>query len=76
MTIASSISHSGRLWNLTGTFSENEFNLLPVEVRNEPYTVNLSLEPSKELQPGNYTLTIGARYDTMTYNKVVGMQVK
>jgi virginiamycin B lyase len=75
MTIASSISHSGRLWNMTSEFSENEFYF--VEGRSEnPYPITLSLEPSKELKPGNYTLTIGARYDSVTYNKVVNMHIK
>jgi virginiamycin B lyase len=74
MTIASSISHSGRLWNMTGEFSENEFYF--VEGRKDPYAITLSLEPSKELEPGNYTLTIGARYDSVTYNKVLNMHIK
>ena len=76
MTVASSVSHSGRLWNMTGDFSENEFSF--VEGRNEedPYSITLWLEPSKDLQPGNYTVTIGARYDSVTYNKVVDVQVR
>lgn len=76
MTIASSISHSGRLWNMTGEFSENEFYF--VEGRNEedPYPITLSLEPSKDLKPGNYTMTIGARYDSVTYNRIVNLYVK
>lgn len=75
MTIASSISHSGRLWNMTSEFSENEFYF--VEGRNEdPYPITLSLQPSKELEPGNYTVTIGARYDSMTYNKMLDVQVR
>ena len=76
MTVASSVSHSGRLWNMTGDFSENEFSF--VEGRNgeeDPYSITLWLEPSKDLQPGNYTVTIGARYDSVTYNKVIDMQV-
>ena len=77
MTVASSVSHSGRLWNMTGDFSENEFSFL--EGRNEeedPYSITLWLEPSEHLQPGDYTVTIGARYDSVTYNKVVDMQVR
>ena len=75
MTIASSISHSGILWNLTGDFSENEFNFVKGR-DNATHAINLSLKPSKELEPGNYTLTIGARYDSVTYNKIVNLQVK
>jgi virginiamycin B lyase len=77
MTIASSISHSGRLLNMTGDFSENEFSF--VKGRNgddDPYSITLWLEPSKDLQPGNYTVTIGARYDSVTYNKMLDMQVR
>jgi virginiamycin B lyase len=74
MTIASSISHSGRLWNFSGEFSENEFYF--VKGRNDPHAINLSIEPSKDLEPGNYTLTIGARYDSVTYNKIVNLHVK
>jgi virginiamycin B lyase len=75
MTIASSISHSGRLWNFTGDFSENEFNFVKGR-DNATHAINLSLKPSKELEPGNYTLTIGARYDSVTYNKIVNLQVR
>jgi hypothetical protein len=75
MTITSSISHSGRLWNLTGDFSENEFNFAKGSY-NATHAINLALQPSKELEPGNYTLTIGARYDSVTYNKIVNLQVK
>jgi virginiamycin B lyase len=75
MTIASSISHSGRLWNFTSDFSENEFNFVTGR-DNATHAINLSLQPSKELEAGNYTLTIGARYDNMTYNKIVNLQVK
>jgi hypothetical protein len=46
MTAASSVSHSGRLWNVTGEFSENEFYF--VKDGNDPYAINLSLEPSKQ----------------------------
>jgi virginiamycin B lyase len=75
MTIASSISHSGRLWNFTGNFNEKEFYFAKGS-NEEPRAINLSLEPSKDLEPGNYTLTIGARYDSVTYNKIVNLHVK
>jgi virginiamycin B lyase len=76
MTIASSISHSGRLWNFTGDFSENEYYFVKGRSEDPTHAISLSLQPSKELKPGNYTLTIGARYDNMTYNKIVNLQVK
>ena len=74
MTIASSISHSGRLWNMTGEFSEDEFYF--AKGRNNPHAITLSLEPSKDLEPGNYTVTVGARYENVTYNKILNMHVK
>jgi virginiamycin B lyase len=77
MTIASSVSHSGRLWNMTADFSENEFSFAKGRNGNgNPHSITLWLEPSKDLQPGNYTVTIGARYDSVTYNKVLDMQVR
>lgn len=74
MTVASSISHSGRLWNFTGDFSEEMFQF--TEDTNEPRSITLSLKPTEELVPGNYTLTIGARYDSVTFNKMVSLHVK
>jgi virginiamycin B lyase len=76
MTIASSVSHSGRLWNFTSDFSEDEFYFVKGRGEDPTHAIILSLQPSKELEPGNYTLTIGARYDNMTYNKIVNLQVK
>jgi virginiamycin B lyase len=76
MTVASSVSHSGRLWNMTGDFSESEFSFVEGRNEDDPYSVTLWLEPSKDLQPGNYTVTIGARYDSVTYNKVIDMTVR
>jgi hypothetical protein len=76
MTIASSVSHSGRLWNFISDFSEDEFYFVKGRGEDLTHATILSLQPSKELEPGNYTLTIGARYDNMTYNKIVNLQVK
>jgi hypothetical protein len=76
MTIASSVSHSGRLWNFISDFSEDEFYFVKGRGEDLTHAIILSLQPSKELEPGNYTLTIGARYDNMTYNKIVNLQVK
>lgn len=74
MTVASSVSYSGKLWNFTGDFSEDVFYF--DKGSNEPYSVSLILKPTKDLVPGNYSLTIGARYDTVTYNKIVNLYVK
>jgi hypothetical protein len=75
MTVAGSMSHSGRLRNMTGEFSKNEFYFDKGGTKDTTYTVSLSFQPSEELVLGNYTLTVGARYDTATYNKIVNLQV-
>jgi hypothetical protein len=75
MTVAGSMSHSGRLRNMTGEFRENEFYFDKGGTKDTTYAVSLSFQPSEELVPGNYTLTVGARYDTVTYNKIVNLQV-
>jgi virginiamycin B lyase len=82
MTIAGSISSTGRLWNMTGKFSEDSFyfpkakegggDSIPLLL---PHMVTLTLEPMEDLVPGNYTLTIGARYQSITYSKIVNLVV-
>jgi hypothetical protein len=65
---------TGRLCNMTNEFSEDKFCL--VKGRNDPYAINLSFESSRDLKVGNYTLTIGARFDNVTYNKLFDMYIK
>ena len=74
MTVAGSISSLGRLWNMTGQFSKDVF-YFPKESL-EPYMVTLKVKPTQDLVPGNYTLTVGARYESMTYSKIVSLVVK
>jgi virginiamycin B lyase len=74
MTIAGSISSSGRLWNVTSQFSKDTFYFSKDSM--DPYMVNLKVKPTQDLVPGNYTLTVGARYDSMTYSKIVSLVVK
>jgi virginiamycin B lyase len=77
MTVAGSMSYSGRLWNMTGQFSEDLFYFPKKGGSNIlPHIVTLTLEPTQDLVPGNYTLTVGARYDSMTYSKIVSLVVK
>jgi len=59
---------------MTGQFSEDSF-YFPKDSM-EPYMVNLKVKPTEDLVPGNYTLTVGARYDSMTYSKIVSLVVK
>ena len=77
MTIAGSISQSGRLWNLTGKFSEDSFSFVNNNslTKGKPRVISLELTPTSELLDGNYTLTIGARYGAVTYSNVVDLIV-
>lgn len=74
MTVAGSLSGSGRLWNITGEFNNAEFYLTD---DGTPTVVNLRLQISDPgLVPGNYTLTVGARYGTVTFNKIIPLSIK
>ena len=74
MTVAGTMSYTGKLWNLTGQFSKEKFYF--PEGSTDPSIINLKLTPSKDLVPGNYTLTVGARYDTVTYSRILALNVK
>lgn len=74
MTVAGTMSYSGKLWNLTGKFSKEKFYF--PEGSTEPQIVTLKLAPDKDLEPGNYMLTLGARYGTVTYSKMLDLNVK
>ena len=73
MTVAGTMSYTGKLWNLTGQFSKEQFYF--PEGSTDPSIITLKLTPSKNLVPGNYTLTVGARYDTVTYSKILALNV-
>jgi hypothetical protein len=74
MTVAGSVSSSGKLWNMTGQFSEDSFYFS--KENKQPHMISLKVNPTQDLVPGNYTLTVGARYDSMTYSKIVSLVVK
>jgi virginiamycin B lyase len=73
MTVAGTISYTGKLWNLTGQFSEEEFYF--PEGSTDPHVVTLKLTPDQDLVPGNYMLTVGARYGTVTYSKMINLNI-
>jgi len=77
MTAAGSMSPSGRLWNMTGEFNIKEFQLpiLKDSKKLAPYPLDFKIKPTKDLLPGNYTLTIGARYADVTYSKIINVIV-
>lgn len=35
----------------------------------------MEVKPIKGITPGNYTLTVGARYDTVSYSKIIDLIV-
>ena len=76
MLVSSSISKAGILWNITGSFSKDEF--LVSEIKPDiPYIVTLEIKPTVNVIPGNYTLTISARYEnSVTISKIVDMTIK
>jgi virginiamycin B lyase len=74
MTVAGTMSHTGKLWNLTGKFDKEEFYFPEGSI--DTQIVTLKLTPDKDLVPGNYMLTVGARYGTVTYSKMVNLNVR
>jgi virginiamycin B lyase len=74
MTVAGTMSYTGKLWNLTGEFSKKRFYF--PEGSTDPQIVTLKLTPDQDLVPGNYMLTVGARYGTVTYSKMIDLNVK
>ena len=74
MLVSSSISKSGILWNITGSFSNDE--ILISDISSKPYNLTLEVKPTENAAPGNYTLTISTRYgyeNSLTYSKIVDM---
>jgi virginiamycin B lyase len=74
MTVAGTVSYTGKLWNLTGEFDEEEFNFPNGSTK--PQIIILKLTPDQDLVPDNYTLIVGARYGSVTYSKIVNLNVE
>ena len=74
MTVAGTMSYTGKLWNLTDQFDKEKFYF--PDGRRDPHIVTLKLTPDQDLVPGNYMLTVGARYGTVTYSKMVNLNVE
>jgi len=72
MRISGTVVPTGRLFNMTAQFSEQELTF------SEPSTkvVNLTLTPDKELAPGEYRITVSARYNEVTYSKIIHLTVE
>lgn len=78
---ATSITPSGKLWNIT-TDSDNDTIYLDNSnmtdsnsYDNSPYSIEMEVKPIKGLTQGNYTLTIGARYESVSYSKIIDLVV-
>lgn len=39
------------------------------------YSIEMEVKPIKGLMPGDYTLTTGARYGSVSYSKVIDLVV-
>ncbi|MBA3749844.1 MAG: hypothetical protein H0X03_02940 [Nitrosopumilus sp.] len=77
MFVTSSISKTGQLWNLTSKFNKDQFMTSDIPSFDEPYKVTLEINPTNNIVPGNYTLTISARYDNIiTYSKIIDLIIK
>ena len=76
MLVSSSTSKSGILWNITGSFSKDEILISDIP-SNQPYNLTLEVKPTKDIVPGNYTLTISARYEnSITFSKIVDVVIR
>jgi virginiamycin B lyase len=81
MFATSSVSKNGSLLNLTSNFSKDRFSTtdLPITTAGpyQSYKTTLEINPTKDAAPGNYTLTISARYnDDITVSKIVDLDIQ
>jgi virginiamycin B lyase len=74
ITTATSITPSGKLWNITTNLdSDTIYFENDDSYEYTPYSIEMEVEPIKGLIPGNYTLTIGARYGSVSYSKIIDL---
>ena len=81
LTTATSITQSGKLWNITTNFDndtiylDNASTIYNDNYDTDPYSIEMEVKPIKGMVPGNYTLTIGARYGSISYSKIIDLVV-
>ena len=81
LTTATSITQSGKLWNITTNFDndtiylDNASTIYNDNYDTDPYSIEMEVKPIKGIVPGNYTLTIGARYGSISYSKIIDLVV-
>jgi virginiamycin B lyase len=79
MFATSSISKIGSLSNMTISFNPDHFSITSdnMSTSTQPLKTVLKIEPSKNVVPGNYTLTISARYNNeVTYSKIIDLNIR
>lgn len=74
MFVTSSMSKSGQLLNISGTFTQDQFPVSDISF-DEPLKITLAVNSTSEsVAPGNHTLTISARYgNDITYSKIIDL---
>ena len=83
ITTATSITPSGKLWNIISKSSKETFYFDYHKMTgnnsssdNNPYVIEMEIKPIKGIKPGNYTITVGARYESVTYSKIIDLIVR
>lgn len=81
MDVTSSIANNGKLANLTSNFSQDTIAVAEgptSEIGPSPQLkTTLEINPTKDVIPGNYTLTISAKHDKdITVSKMVDLEIK
>jgi virginiamycin B lyase len=85
MDATSSLSRDGKLVNITASFSQDTVYLGekpstgigPFSSSSPESKVTLEIQPTKGAIPGNYTLTISAKYDKdITVSKIVDLEIR
>lgn len=75
MSVTSSISKNGKLENLTSSFKPSNVSI--ENASSQPIKTILKIDPKEGVIPGNYTLTITAKYsDDIAISKVVDMLIR
>jgi virginiamycin B lyase len=73
MVASSTFTSSGDIGNSTGRFTEQP-SFISIE-GGEEHEVSFEFIPSADLKPGDYTLMIGAENDSISYLKVVKLEI-
>jgi virginiamycin B lyase len=81
MDVTSSIAKNGKLANLTSSFSQDTIVVAEKPISeigpSSQLKTALEINPTADVTPGNYTLTISAKYDKdITVSKMVDLEIK